>query len=95
VTGNLMGWLVINPDGGGQINLIELDARSQPLRLIASETILPTSLAGAARQATAVALRSAAASWDVSAAYCAYKLGRIEHPASGRSTPFAVWADFA
>ncbi len=95
LTGALVGWLVMAPDGGGRIGLFDVDAESGPARQVAMEAIVPmSSVAGAARQATAVAVRAAAASWGVPAEDCTCGWGRIEHRSSGRSIPFKIWTDF-
>jgi hypothetical protein len=96
LTGVLVGWLVIAPDGGGQITLLQVDAESRPVRQIAVGAIQPTtSIAGAARQASTAVLRFAATSWQVLDTDCNCGWGRIEHRQSGRSIPFAIWTDFA
>ena len=95
VKGALVGWLVVAPDGGGQIRLVELDALSRPARYLATETIAPaTSLAGASRQAGVAAVRCAAGVWNVPVEECVCGWGRIEHRLSGRSVPFSIWTDF-
>jgi|tagenome__1003787_1003787.scaffolds.fasta_scaffold20925784_3 hypothetical protein len=95
LTGALAGWLVIAPDGSGQIRLVELDPDSNPVRQVAEETIAPaTSLAGAARQANAAAVRAAARCWQVPAADCICAWGHIEYPRTGRTIPFTIWTDF-
>jgi len=95
LVGPLVGWLVIQADGG-RIDLIELDAESRPARQVASEAIEPvTSLATAAHQARMAAIRTVAASWQVPERDCTCGWGRIDHAASGRTIPFAIWTDFA
>jgi hypothetical protein len=96
LVGPLVGWLVIQPDGGGRIDLVELDAESRPARQVASETIMPaTSLAAAARQARLAAIRTVAAFWQVPAGDCTCGWGRIGHTQSNRTIPFSIWTDFA
>jgi hypothetical protein len=96
LAGPLVGWVVIQPDGGGRIDLVELDAESRPARQVATEALMPaTSLAAAARQARVTAIRTVAASWQVPEGDCACEWGRIGHAASGRTIPFAIWTDFA
>ncbi len=95
LTGALVGWLVVAPDGGGQVNLLQVDAQSHPVRQVAVEAIQSmTSIAGAARQASAAVLRYVATSWQVSATDCTCGWGRIEHRQSGRSVRFTIWTDF-
>jgi len=96
LAGPLVGWVVIRADGGGRIDLVELDAESRPARQVATETIAPaTSLAAAARQARTATIRTVAASWRVPEGDCACGWGRIDHAASGRTIPFTIWTDFA
>jgi hypothetical protein len=96
LNGALVGWLVLVPDGGGWIRLVELDADANPVRQVAEETIAPTaSLAGAARQASEAAVRVAAAYWQVPVDECSGARGRIEHSRTGRTIPFSIWTDFA
>ena len=96
LNGALVGWLVFAPDGGGRIRLVELDPDAHPVRQVAEETIAPAaSLAGAARQASAAAVRAAATCWAVPAAACTCARGRIEHPLTGRTVAFTIWTDFA
>ena len=96
LTGALAGWLVLRSDGAGHIDLVQLDEQSRPMQKVATETILPmTSVAAAARQANAVAMKVVAASWNVSVHECTCVWGRIEHRTSGRSISFNIWTDFA
>ena len=96
VTGPLIGWLLVTPDGAGRLTLIELDACSRPVRQAAVEAVRSAaSLTGAARHANDAALRWVAASWDVPVTDCAGGRGWIEHRRSGRCVPFALWTDFA
>jgi hypothetical protein len=96
LTGTLVGWLAIAPDGSGQLTLVQIDAQSRPGPQVAVETIQPTtSIAGTARQASAAVVGTVASSWGVSAADCICEWGRIEHRQSGRSIPFMIWTDFA
>ena len=56
--GGVIGWLVIEADGGGQVTVVQLDAQSRPVRHLAQEAIQSgASVAGAARQATAAVVR--------------------------------------
>lgn len=96
LTGTLVGWLAIAPDGSGQFTLVQIDAQSRPGPQVAVERIQPTtSIAGTARQASAAVVSTVASSWGVSAADCICEWGRIEHRQSGRSIPFMIWTDFA
>jgi len=96
LAGPLVGWVVIQPDGGGRIDLVELDTESRPTRHVATEALMPaTSLAAAARQARTAVIRTVAASWQVPAEACTCEWGRIGHAASGRTIPFTIWTDFA
>jgi hypothetical protein len=95
ITGTLVGWLVLQPDGGGQIDVAELDAASRPIRQRARQVIAPGALAQVGRQANQAMLHVVAESWGVSAAQCSCRPGRILHAATGRSVPFAIWTDFA
>ena len=41
LTGALVGWLVIQPDGAGQLNLVEIDTQSASARQVAAERLRP------------------------------------------------------
>jgi hypothetical protein len=96
LTGAVLGWLAIGPDGGGRISVLEVSANAREPREMALEAVVPgTSLAASARQATGAVTRAVAAAWKVSPGDCVCNWGRIDHPASGRSIPFKIWTDFA
>jgi hypothetical protein len=76
------------------LRLVELDARHQS-REIAAVELPASSVTAAGAEANAWAVAAVAHSWQVSPADCAIGRGRIVHPASGRSVPYAVWIDFA
>jgi hypothetical protein len=95
VTGSVIGWTIIRHDGSGQLNIIQLDPRGHPERLIDTVMLLPmTSIATSLRYAQAAMVRTFAASWQVSARECVCQAGRIECRRDGRSVPFAIWTDF-
>jgi hypothetical protein len=95
LTGTLVGWLAIAPDGSGQLRLVQIDAQSRLGQQVAVATIPPmTSIAGAARRASAGIVGIVASSWGVSAADCICELGQIEHRQSGRAISFMIWTDF-
>ena len=96
LTGALVGWLVIQPDGAGQLNLVEIDTQSASARQVAAERLRPvSSLSIAGRQANAAAVKVVAEAWKVPPTECSCEWGRIEHLQSGRSIPFKVWTGFA
>jgi hypothetical protein len=96
LTGTLAGWLAIAPDGSGQLTLVQIDAQSRPGQQVAVTTIPSmTSIAGAARRASATVVGIVASSWGVSAADCICEGARIEHRQSGRAISFMIWTDFA
>ncbi len=96
LTGALIGWLVIQPDGAGRLSLVETDHQSGSVRLVAADVIGPaSSLEIAARQATTAAVEFVAESWGVQPSDCSCPWGRIEHLPSKQSIPFQIWTDFA
>lgn len=96
MTGALIGWLVIQPDNSGRLNLIETHKQPGIVQRVAVEVIEPSaSLEIAARRASAAVIKFVAGSWGVQQADCSCEWGRISHSQSGRSIPFKVWTDFA
>jgi hypothetical protein len=96
LTGALIGWLTLRPDGAGLLNIVQTDDQSRPIRQVATETIESMgSIDRLARRASAVLVTTAADSWQVSSADCTCAWSRIEHRDSGRSIPFRIWTDFA
>ena len=96
LTGALVGWLVIQPDGAGHLNLVEFDTQSGSARQVAAEVIRHApSLAIAAQRASDAAISVVARSWMVQPTDCSCEWGRIEHLQSKRSIPFKIWTDFA
>ena len=96
LTGALIGWLTLRPDGGGLLSVVQTDAQSRPIRQVATEAIDPMgSIDKIARRASAILVRTVADSWQVSSADCTCAWGRIEHRHSGQLIPFRIWTDFA
>lgn len=96
IDGPLVGWLVISPDGGSRLTLLEVDARPTPVREVAAVEGGPaTSVAGAVREAHIAALKTVASLWDVSATDCALVHGGIRNARTGQVVPFSIWTDFA
>ncbi len=94
ITGKLVGWLIIEPEKGASLRLADVN-EAREAREIASVTLQAASVMAASAEANARAVAAAARSWRVPPADCAIGHGRIVHPASGRSVPYAVWIDFA
>ncbi len=95
LTGPLVAWVVLDLDQGGVVRLVEVDSRSQPVRTIAAESLPLMPPASAARRAHELAIRAIAASWGVPRETCRVEGRCITHSASGRSTGYTVWTDFA
>ena len=93
--GPLVGWVVLDLDRGGLVQLVEIDPSSKPVRTIATEALPLMPPASAVRRAHMLAVRTVAASWGVRPETCLVAPRRIAHPASGRSIGYAVWTDFA
>ncbi len=94
ITGRLVAWLVIDAERGASMRLAELDA-GHASREIAAVTLPACSVTAAGAEADAQAVLAAAQAWRVPPAECVIGRGRIVHPASKRSVPYAVWIDFA
>ena len=95
ITGGLVAWLVIDAGRGASLRLAELDATRRPVREIATATFPAASVTAACGEANARVIAATARSWQVASSECGIGHGRILHPASGRSVPYAVWIDFA
>ena len=96
LTGALIGWLTLRPDGGGLLNVVQTDAQSRPIRQVATEAIEPMgSIDKITRRASAIVVTTVANSWQVSSADCTCAWGRIEHRHSGKLISFGMWIDFA
>jgi hypothetical protein len=88
--------LTLRPDGGGLLNVVQIDAQSRLIRQVATEAIKPMgSIDKIARRASAILVTTVADSWQVSSADCTCAWGRIEHRHSGQLIPFRIWTDFA
>ncbi len=95
LTGALIGWLNVRPDGSGLIDIVQTDGQWRAVRPVATETIAPMgSIERMARRASAVLSETVARSWQLPVVDCTIAWSRIEHRPSGRSIPFRIWTDF-
>ena len=99
LSGMLAGWLVIEPDHGAAVRLVQLDEASRPVRQIAAADValaeVGTPLQQLCQRAHAVALEAVARSWSVPAAECAVSRGRIAHEGRGQAIGYTLWVDVA
>ena len=99
VSGTLAGWVVIEPDHGATVRLVQLDAASRPVRQVAAADLTlansGTSLQQVCHRAHAMALEAVARSWGVPPAECIAGRGRIVHATRQRSVGYTLWVDIA
>lgn len=97
VSGTLAAWVVVEPDLGAMVRLIQLDAASRPVREVAIVHLtLPetgASLHQVCQRAHEMAMEVVARSWKVSSAECVASPGRIAHKGLAYSVGYTLWAD--
>jgi hypothetical protein len=93
VAGPVLAWLVYDPDRGGAVRLVEF-ADGQAAREFAAGSLPLLTPAAASRHAQELAVRTVAATWNVSQAACEVRHDSIAHPASGRTVGYRLWVDF-
>ncbi len=99
LSGTLAGWVVVEPDYGATVRLVQLDAASQPVRHIATSrlTLAETgaSFQQVCQRAHELAVDMVARSWSVPSADCVVSRSRIAHEETGHSVGYTFWADVA
>ena len=99
VSGTLAAWVVVEPDRGATVRLVQLDAASRPARQVAAADLTlansGTSLQQVCQRAHAMALEAVARSWGVPTAECIASRGRIAHEGRGQAVGYTLWVDVA
>ncbi len=99
VSGTLAGWVVVEPDHGATVRLVQLDAASRPIRQVAAKDLIVgesgASLQQVCQRAHEMALEAVARSWGVPTAECIAGHGRIAHEGRQRSVGYTIWVDIA
>ena len=98
LTGTLAGWVMVEPDRGAAVRLVQLDAEARPIRQVAADLTLSApdaSLRQLGQRAHAMALEAVARSWRVPKAECVASHGRIAHAGTGREVGYTLWVDIA
>ena len=97
VSGMLAGWVVVEPDHGAAVRLMQLDAASKPVRQIAGADLslaeTGASLQQVCQRAHEMTLEAVARSWGVPMAECVVSQGRIAHEGRGQSVRYTLWTD--
>lgn len=94
MSGTLVGWVVVEPDRGASIRLVQLDAKARPIRQVAAANVSAgASLDQFGQRAHAMAVEAVARSWGVPAAECVADRGRIVHAGQRREIACALWTD--
>lgn len=97
LSGTLAGWVVVEPDRGATVRLVQLDAASRPMRQVAAADLTledaGASLQQVCQRAHDVALEAVARSWGVPMAECVASHGRIVHKERGRTIGYTLWVD--
>jgi len=99
VSGTLAGWVVVEPDHGATVRLVQLDAASRPVRQIAASRLTLAETGASFQQVCQhgheLIVDMVAHSWSVPAAECLVSRGRIAHDGTGHSVGYTFWADVA
>ena len=99
VSGTLAAWVVVEPDRGATIRLVQLDAASQPVWQVAAADLTladpGASLQQVSQRANEMAVKAVAWSWGVPAAECNAGPGRIAHAAGQHLVGYVRWLDLA
>ena len=97
ISGTLAGWVVVEPDRGAKVRLVQLDAASRPVRQVAAADLTladsGASLQQVCQRAHAMALETVARSWNVPTSECIAGHGRIVHAARQHSVGYTTWVD--
>jgi len=99
LSGVLAGWVVVDPDHGATVRLVQLDAASRPVRQVAAAELTladsGASLHQLGRRAHEIAVEAVARSWGVPAGECVASRGRIMHERRQRVVGYTLWVDVA
>lgn len=99
VSGMLAGWVVVEPDRGATVRLVQLDAASRPVRQVAAADLTladaGVSLQQVCQRAHEMAVEAVARSWGVPTAECIASQGRIAHEGRQQAVGYTLWVDIA
>jgi hypothetical protein len=99
LSGMLAAWVVVEPDRGATVRLVQLDAASRPVRQVAAADLTHpasgASLQQVCQRAHAMAMEAVARSWGVPAGECVASRGRIVHEGRQCSVGYTLWVDVA